>query len=312
MADFSIIIPHRGNALGLWATIHSCEEDLLGLDFDYNYVIVTNGEKLDADALNTIHYLESSKRLLAHVHSDVALSPPAARQRGASVADGNLLCFFDNHCLVGKRYFERVVADFEGRPLDMLHSTTKFYSSQGAHYHYTLKLDYNFWAESSQFPQKEFTMYPLAAGGHGGFVVRKTAWDEVGGYGPEELLQGYGGEELLFDLKMWRLGKTNHIDPRLIHYHYAGNRGYSRHYTDEYYLNLLTSANVIGGEQWLYRLFDSFLNGKHLRLNPGASMYELMETAYNRSATYAKRLDAKSVRTLDESLVYFKEQRIAM
>jgi len=297
--------------LGLWSTIHSCEEDLVELPFDYNYVIVTNGEELDADARNTLHYLDSSGKLLKHIHSDSPLSPPAARQRGAAAANGKLLCFFDNHCLVGKRYFERVAVDFECAGLDMLHSSTRFYSAQGTHYHYMLKLNYNFWAESSQQPQNEYTLYPLAAGGHGGFVVRKDVWGEVGGYGPEELLRGYGGEELIFDLKMWRLGKSNHIDPRLIHYHYAGNRGYSRHYTDEYYVNLLVSALVVGGEKWLYKVFDSFLNRRHIRTHNHGEWYPLLETAYRRGIAYSHEVDAKSQFSLDELLAKFPQDRVA-
>jgi len=313
MTDFSIIIPHRGSALGLWATIQSCEEDLLCSPHSYNYVVVTNGEKLDSDAESVVRHVEESGRLLAHIHEDAPLSPPAARQRGAQCADGSLLFFFDNHCLVGRKYFGRAVADFDQLPIDMLHSSTVFYAGQGVHYHYRLKLDYNFWAESSTVAEREHKPYQLAAGGHGGFVVRKSVWDEVGGYGPEDLLQGYGGEELLFDLKMWRYGRTNWIDPKLIHYHFAGNRGYSRHYTDEFYLNMMVSALVIGGEKWLYKVYDSFAGkNKHVRVNPKANMYDLMAKAYSRGACFSKLVDAKSTKTLDDLLVYFRQHQVAL
>jgi hypothetical protein len=306
----TIIVPHRGNPLGVWATCHSCEEDLEGTGIDYNFVVVTNGEELNAEETQCLWYLEKSGKLLKHIHSDEPLSPPVARQRGAEVADGDLLLFFDNHCLVGKRYFERVVADFERFGCDMLHSSTRFYAGDFTHYQYRLLLDYNFWGDSA-FEPDDYKPYRIAAGGHGGFVVRRDVWNEVGGYGPEDLLKGYGGEELLFDLKMWRLGHNNYIDPKLIHWHYTGNRGYSRHYTDEYYVNMMVTAHVIGGEKWLYRLYDSFTNRGHIRIRPKKLMYELLEEAYHRSAQYAKELDSKALYSLDELLVKFREEQVA-
>jgi hypothetical protein len=297
--------------LGLWSTLHSCEEDLQGIDLAHNYVVVTNGCELLPEEKQTLAYLRRDGLLLEHVHSDEALSPPVARQRGAAVADGDLLFFFDNHCLVGKRYFERAVADFDHVGCDMLHSSTRFYAGDFIHYQYRLMLDYNFWGDSQFEPSYEYKPYTIAAGGHGGFVVRRDVWNDAGGYGPEELLKGYGGEELLFDLKMWRLGHNNYIDPKLIHWHYTGDRGYTRHYTDEYYVNMMVTAHVIGGETWLYRLYDSFANRSHLRIRPQKTMYELLEDAYNRSAQYAKELDSKAQYSLDELLVKFRLEQVA-
>jgi hypothetical protein len=314
MSNLSIIIPHRGNALGLWATIHSCDIDLAKSKLSYNYVIVTNGEKLSADSKGTLRQLEKSGLLLKHIHHEQPLTPPAARQVGSEVADGELLFFFDNHCLVAPGYFDRAKAVFERMPaVDMLHSTTCFYSNDGLHYHYKLKLDYNFWAESSKIAQDEVRPYRIAAGGHGGFAIRKSVWDEVGGYGPDNLFDGYGGEELAFDLKLWLLGKEVYLDPKMIHYHYTGFRGYSRHYTDDYYRNLLASAHVVGGEKWLYRVFESFIKpGQHLRIGPKKNMYDLLIEAYERSAEYAHELRSKSVRSLDELLLKFRLESVAM
>src|SRR6185503_8958552 len=97
MKDFTIIIPHRGNALGLWATIHSCEDDLKGSASDYNYVIVSNGEETSPETNAILKSLDKSGKLLHHYHTDDPLSPPEARERGAQIADSGLLFFFDNH-----------------------------------------------------------------------------------------------------------------------------------------------------------------------------------------------------------------------
>lgn len=323
MLDFSIVIPHRGNALGLWATIHSCEEELTNYKsngvaedfggkskYTYEYVVISNGCTLDIDALGTLYYLKQAGKLV-HKHFEEPMTPPAARQLGASLASGKKLIFFDNHCLVGKQYFDRVMYDMDKEGMDMLHSTTSYYSDQAHHYHYNLLLDYNFWGNSVQVPP-HWKYYQCAAGGHGGFAVTKEAWGAVGGYGPDSLFCGYGGEELIFDLKMWRCGRKNWLDPRLLHHHYAGVRGYSRHYTDDYYTNLLVCANVIGGEKWLYHLFNSFVTKRHPRLRPQKEWYDLLEAAYFKSIDYANEVNSMSVYTLDELLEQFKQNSVAM
>ncbi len=312
MSDFSIIIPHRGSALGLWATIHSCEENLIGTDSIYNYVIVTNGDELGEDTKQVLTQLKKTGKLLEHLHFDEALAPPVARQRGSAVADGDLLFFFDNHCLVGRQFFERALEDFRHYDIGLLHATTTFHSGDGTHYEYHLTLDFNFWAQSALLPhQGSWKPYRIAAGGHGAFVVRKSVWEATGGYGPESLFVGYAGEEMAVDLKLWRLGYEVWLDPKLNHYHYPGMRSYPRHFFDEYYVNLLVSAHVAGGEEWLYRLFDSFVSKCHLRLGKGAHWFDILQTAFRRSAQYAQQVDSQSIRTLNETLAYFKANQIA-
>ena len=311
--DFSIVIPHRGNSLGLWATIHSCEAELEGSNHKYNYVLMTNGEKLPLEAVQTISFLDKSGKLKCHEHSNDPISPPVARQRGVERSDGRLLFFLDNHCVVAKRYFDRGVAQMATGKMDMLHSATRWYEGDATHYHYLLSLDYNFWGRSTKLaPYDAILPYKIAMGGHGGFVTSRALWDEVGGYGPESLLQGYGGEEPLFDLKLWRYGKTVWIDPRLAHYHYTGLRGYTRHYSDEYYINMLVAANVIGGEDWLYKVFNSLCTRSHIRPLQAArkTLYELLEDAVTRSSEYAKEVDSKSIRSLNECLTLFRTDSV--
>lgn len=310
--DITVVIPHRGPTLGLWSTVHSCADDLLSSpEISHNFVIVTNGDPLSKEDKKSIDLFEKSGLLLKHIHQDEPLSPPAARQRGAATADGRILCFFDNHCVVGRDYFKRVIYDFERRPMDVLHSTTQYSLGWPRDYHYKLRLGYNFWAESVHLPPDSVRPYKIAAAGHGGFAVLRKVWEEVGGYGPDSLFSGYGGEELSFDLRMWLLGKSVWIDPKLVHYHYMGARPYSRHFTDEYYTNLLASAHIVGGEKWLYKVFDSFINGGHVRVKPRKHMYALLLSAYERTAEYAADLASKRSMDLDELLVWFRLNQVA-
>lgn len=310
--DFSINIAHRGDPLGLWLTIHSCDIELQNSGFEYEYRIVANGtggDKITKDLENIIHFVDKSGRLGSYKNYKEALTPPLARQRATIGAKGDLLFFLDNHCLVDKDYFKRAVLDFKTYDMDMLHSSTMFYSAEFKHFHYRLKLKHNFWAESAPVPHHPFKPYRIAAAGHGGFAVRKSVWEEVGGYGPEGLFEGYGGEEMYFDLKMALLDKSNWLDPKVIHYHYAGQRGYARHYSDDYYRNMLTCALVIGGEKWLNTVYASFT--KHPKMLTGKTLFQIMEEAYERGAQHALHMASIRHRTLDEQLAKFRDDQVA-
>jgi hypothetical protein len=316
MKDFSIIIAHRGDPLGLWATIHSCEIELQGSSFDYEYVIVVNGESeakrfnkgsiTGIDLGRIIHFVSAAGRLGHVTVKQGPLSPPSARQLGTEKAGGRVLFFLDNHCLVGRDYFRRAMLDFEKYGMHMLHSATKFHTGDITCYEYKLKLSRNFWAEAATVPQDNVRPYRIAAGGHGGFAVLADTWREVGGYWSG--FEGYGGEEMYFDIKMAMLDKTNWMDPLFVHYHYAGQRGYARHFTDSYYRNMMMSANIIGGESWLYKVYDSFY--RNFPRNK-TTHFDLMVEASDKSHTHRNWLAGKGLRTLDEQLDLFTAENIA-
>jgi hypothetical protein len=309
MSSISVVVPHRGNPIGLWATLHSVVLD--SEKFSPEIVVVSNGEPLPLESKECISTLAKVCKVV-HFHTDEPMSPPEARQKGVDISTGDNLYFFDNHCLVDKGYFIRAEYDLNERGIDILHSSTRFNLGEQTHYHYKLKLDYNFWGESCLIPDDDLRPYPIAVGGHGGFAVKKSAWKEIGGYGPNSVLQGYGGEEVIFDLKAWMYGYQVHLDPLLIHYHYAGSRGYSRHYTDEYYTNMLACAHVIGGEKWLYKVFDSFIHKVHIRMLPKQHMYDLLEAAYYRSAEYAREVASRQKQDLDNTLRWMRQNLVAM
>lgn len=318
MKDFSIIIAARGDAIGLWATIHSCEIELEGSGYDYEYCLCLNGEGeqrkvpgaplMGPDVHTLVTNLEKSGKLGHLSIYQTNLSPPTARQIATEHAVGKYLFFFDNHAMVAKGYFNRALHDMQEYRMDMLHSTTKWFEGDdNIVFHYDLTLSRNFWAKGCLIPEWSGTKpYRIAAGGHGGFVVRADVWKEVGGYW--DGFVGYGGEEIYFDLKMAQLGKTNWIDPKLVHWHYAGRRGYPRHYTDDYYKNMLMCANIIGGEDWMVRVAHSF-HDKFPRSKQ--EPYDLLMESYYKSEPHAKHLASIRQRTLDEQLEVFRCEGIA-
>lgn len=308
--DFTIVIAHRGDGLGLWATITSCELDLEGSGYKWNYVLVINGEeKIAVDVQTQILKMQQCGKLRDYIHRPEALSPPTARGIGAETANGKYLAFFDNHCLLKPGYFKRAMTNMEKYEMDMLHSTTRYYLDAEFCYQYKLepRITQNFWGDATDTPFDPENPYQIGVCGHGGFLVRRSVWEEVGGYGPAYLFEGYGGEEMTFDLKMWLLGKKNWIDPQMIHYHWNGVRGYPRHFSPEYYRNMMMSAYVIGGEKWSTTVYMSFLKESKSRQ---VELFELLMDAQERGRGAKEILDRQRSMSLDDLLLYFKAHNV--
>lgn len=308
--DFTIVIAHRGDGMGLWATVTSCELDLEDTRYKWNYVLVINGEdKISVDVQNLIQMMQRSGKLRDYIHRPEPLSPPTARGLGAESANGKYLAFFDNHCLVKPGYFSRAFESMERHQMDMLHSSTRYYADHNFCYEYKLepRIRMNFWGEAQETPHDPEAPYQIAVGGHGGFFVRRSVWEEVGGYGPMYLFEGYGGEEMYFDLKMWLLGKKNWIDPKVVHYHWNGVRGYARHFSPDYYRNMMMSAFIIGGEKWATAVYMSFLKESK---GKSVDLFDLYVQAQDHGRGAKDILDAQRSMSLDELLESFKAHNV--
>lgn len=312
--DVSVIIAHRGPEMGLWFTIESCIMDLERSGLTYEFRICVNGiDELTEDLKRIKHYTEKTGHMGEFLHVHQPLSPPAARQIVTTSANGRYLFFLDNHCLPTPGYFARGVQTMDSLSIDFLHSSTRFFAGEGTNYEYKLSLKRDFWTLEpyNKLPEGNTgEPYRIAVAGHGGFAVRTTAWTDVGGY--FEGFKGYGGEETYTDLKFWLFGKEVWVDPKFIHLHWAGERTYSRHFTDEYYINMLMSANCIGGEMWMHKVFDSMTKcTRFVKVGqPVTPAYELLVTADQRSTQHAKWIAERRKLTLDELLKVFAATNI--
>lgn len=301
----SIIIAHRGPGMGLWCTTVSCAEDLRHSDIPYEFCICSNDDKeLDQDTKNIIFHLEKSGKLGWFHHQTTPLSAPTARQMATQHAKGKYLAFFDNHITVGRDYFKQAVEDFEDYPCDVLHSTTLFYVGDVEHYHYSIRgnLNSNFWGVAETISPQTHKPYRIAVAGHGGFLVKKDVWEKTGGY--PTCFEGYAGEEVTYNLTCALLDYQVFIDPTLYHTHWCGKRVYDRHLSSAYFLNLLQSANIIGGEKYLNRVMDHFSN-EVVRIKAASNIFDIYEQAVEKSQPHADWLESVRKRTLDEQLEYF-------
>lgn len=304
--DFTIIIAHRGDPMGIWATVHACENVATGYGYTYSYVIVLNGQNdIPENTFFLKEGLESLGKCGAFIHHKSPLAPPAARQLGAEAATGEFLFFFDNHCIPEDKYFVRALRQMKLHRMDMLHSVTQAWVGGYKHYHYPITLSTNFWVTNISEEPASIEPYRIAVAGAGGFSVTKAAFDVVGGFGPIGLFEGWGGEETYFDLKMAMFGKSNWIDPDLLHWHYASQRTYTRHATPEFYTNLLTSSYVLGGDKWLSTVSSGIAS------NCDFSVSNLTDIARSRGAAHRAWIETNATYTLDEVLETFNRDNIA-
>lgn len=312
--DVSVIIAHRGPELGLWVTVESCIMDLERSGLTYEFRICANGiETISEDLKRIKHYTEKTGHVGEFLHSVQPLSPPAARQIVTTNANGRYLFFLDNHCIPTPGYFKRGVETLQMDGVKFVHSSTRFFMGEGLNLEYKLSLKRDFWtlAPMRELPEGNTgEPYRIAVAGHGGFAVRNDLWKQIGGYW--EGFEGYGGEETYTDLKVWRMGEEVWLDPQLIHAHWAGERAYTRHFTEQYYKNMLMSANLIGGEQWMHKVFDSTTKCTRFckKDEPVVPMYDILIAAQRKSKDHAKWINERSVRTLDEVLKHFDAEGI--
>src|SRR6266481_8412394 len=136
-----IVVPHRDDDLvsvpsfsdkpvsgGLLMTVSSCERLLAASRYDYRYFIVSNGnpstgEKAEAFA-RAVEYTKNTGHLGKVLCENVSVSPPTARNVGAAAGSGDLIFFFDNHCLVEHGFFNHAVETFETQGADLVHGAT--------------------------------------------------------------------------------------------------------------------------------------------------------------------------------------------
>ena len=332
MPSIDIVVPHRDDELvslpaiydkplsgGLMMTLTSCERLLAGSRFDYRYYIVSNGnpatgEKVEAFT-RAIDYAKSTGHLGKVLYEDTLVSPPTARNIGAAAGTGDLIFFFDNHCLVQEGLFSGAIQTFEATSADSVHVASQGAGMEGeTGYHYTLSLEQNFWGKMSPFSFGQ-SPYRIAVGLHGAFAVKRAVWNEVDGYW--DGFSGYGGEECYFDLKLAMLDKTNWMVPRAVHWHNFGNkRGYKRD-GSQIVANMLASANIIGGGAWAEKVANSYYRAGikqnvksgygHEGMSQSKQWYrDVLEAAVSRSEARRLWLDTRKQRTLDEQLEKFR------
>jgi glycosyltransferase involved in cell wall biosynthesis len=141
-----------------------------------------------------------------------------ARNTGASIAKGSLLCFMDDDAIANEEYIERIIGFFEEHPdagglggriiPKYIPEEPKWMS----YYVSSMVGNFDYSSEVTEFSQNK---YPLESN----MIVRKVDFDAVGGF--NVLLPGVvgtlriGGEGKDFFFKLKALGRTIYYDPAI-------------------------------------------------------------------------------------------------
>lgn len=299
----------------LWATINSLEFELQEAKLDFEFSIVSNGDKQSVDLKQTIGELKRTTDYLVHFeHTDEPLTPQAARTRAFQNSTGKYVFFADNHILVCPGFFKRLMHDWElASDADILHSATQYYPKDLVLYGYKLQLKRDFWGTAESIPYYSHKPFPIAAGGHGGVGVKRSSFEKYGGYHLSSSFVGYAGEELSTDLSVWLQGGKVYMSPLSIHRHWAAaTRGYSRHHSSDFYKNLFSCAYILAdrtAEEYTYPMLKHFK--KQAKPYQSKSMLSLMWDAKERSQPYTEWLRARRNKTLEELLHWFLTNEIS-
>jgi Glycosyl transferase family 2 len=295
------------------------------------------------DSLNmAIEYARSTGHLGRVFNIPKSFSPPAARKLGAAVGKGDLIFFFDDHCDVDPAYFKTAIKTFESVDADCVHGVVEFnrgdcswelskvFSFVLSSYHFNLdRLDRDFFGQPSSTPYSS-TPYQIAGAPHSSFAIKRSVWEEIGGYWDGFLGWG-GGDASYLSLKLNMLDKNIYLDPAMRHWHFFGNlRDYktcrilqsessgkaleSIPFTGGRFLsfhNMLCVANIIGGKHWARKVADSLRRREEIL--PKQRYDSMLATAIAWSERHAQWFASKKrKRTLDEQLEKFKAENVAM
>jgi glycosyltransferase involved in cell wall biosynthesis len=251
----SLVIPSRGESLGLWATVASAKSDLLASGEPFEIIAVVNGEP---PGIASWMLREDFCRIIY----SAASSPQEARHQGLLQAKSDFVFFADAHCVFPPRWFLSMREEADRSGTDAIFGGTRFLS--GATYGMRLGWREYLWgsdviyekhlkAHSGELPA------PIAIIGHGAFGIRKRAYLESGGYWLA--LRGFGGEETQLNLKLWMMSFRCHVTPRCYHWHYSmpgERRGPELFNGRQFVRNFLMIAAAYGGPERVQKSHHSF------------------------------------------------------
>lgn len=197
----SVIIPSRSPAIGLWATIASCEQQAKP-----EYVIILSQE-------STLSHQRLIKNLPKRFHIvGCDLGPAHSRSVGIESSTGDCLFFMDDHVILPPGYFEKMILNLELWPDVVFHVPFTSFPDGPVWYEY----------DENEQPYNDKPLkaepYEIFSASHGCFSVKRGTWNKLG---YDDRFYDYGGEEIYTGLKARKHGIKVMLDPTLPVFHYS-------------------------------------------------------------------------------------------
>ena len=280
---------------------------------EYEIIIVNDGEVhpdfrewIDSERID-------SKRIRAHnvtlIERPIGVRPRSAaiaRTIGAEAARGDVLWFVDGHVLLLKESIPTTLKLLNDEVAEVVHQpSTSGGINPERYYSYKLTLEKDFWGSGHNQPVSREPYY-VAAYAHNSVSIKKKDFMMVGGYNPN--FDGYGGEEVYFNLKCWMMGLRTMINTHGHAIHIDGPHQYrTERRSWDLSRNLFLGAYVLGGESWLKRLKDRFLRER-------LAWQEETKIAVDSARIHGEEerlwIEENAKMTLEEVLDFFSENDI--
>jgi len=294
----SIIVPFVCEYPQVVFTLRSIHEDLAG-QVDHEIIAVDNYCQQVADqgfepdrGGDMVKAMAEKNDWLRYVRYDEKLSHWNAKRVGIQKARGDVYCFIDAHCIVGRdalsgayQFYRENWEDLNGT----LHLPLTYHILEDRRLKYKLKYDARkFEVHYSFTPYDDTELIEVPCMSTCGMLIHKKIYSQTGGW-PKEL-GIYGGGENFINFTLAVLGKQKWVYPAASAlYHHGEKRNYRFNWED-HTRNRAIATYLFGGITWV----DGYL-----RRAGATSSY------YNRTFNYildhcwAQRQEIKRKQTID-------------
>jgi glycosyltransferase involved in cell wall biosynthesis len=261
----SIVIPAYNDPEGAYLTAVAAYTQLEQLGECFEIIVVGDGPNPPQPPFPT-------QIMLVH-----AGTPQAARHYGIAASSGEYIFCLDAHVVCSQGFFADALALLRKYPkIAAVFPAMAMYKRDSLCYGYGIRWDSDF--ENSggfETPIVE-ELYPVVTVSHGAFGLKRSAYQETGGYSLGQ--KGTGGEEVFLNTKLWMMGYFCYMLPQHYHWHYI-DRG--RNTTGKAIrtrpANLCFAAYALGGANYFERvlLAHSPLHGSGVTF--GADMRKIAD-----------------------------------
>lgn len=255
----SIIISARDEFPQIVQTCHAIIADVETFlkQNEWEIIIVDNCSK-DPDSWRFLAergmYFHRNIRIL---HDPLA-GNVTARNKGAKIANGEVIAFCDAHMAFKVGSFKAMYdAVIEGGGI--VHAPVQWmggYEPSEPSYQYTIKLGEKLWGTWNRNIVSDKEPFYIPVCGHCILLVRRKEFLDFGGY--NNYFRCYGGGEVYLDMKWYMLGSHVRSVPTALAYHLSAGRGYSFK-QDDLIHNMMLLALSLGADAMAERVYIRYL-----------------------------------------------------
>ena len=219
MIKISVVIPNLNSPI-IHQTIDALEEQTF--DRKLYEVIVVGMDKFGLVNENERTYFDQT---------ELPISPAAARNRGATQANGEILAFTDADCIPQPNWLEIIIDRFKNPELKVLGGSVVFDTKDFLTMADNLSFFHDYLASFPPGPRSQLASLNLS--------IRRDIFNHVGGF--DERYPRPAGEDSDLTIRLRKAGNTLHFEPRAIVYHLSQRHRLSDLIRHHYYQGVFST-----------------------------------------------------------------------